>query len=101
MAWPASPGGRHNCHCCCCCAALACPTWGGAAAAADADASRWRLPLPHTRNAAAVLQRYVKCPLDLQQLQLEIVINEDTEREAQRQVIKVRACAVQAASCQA
>lgn len=36
-----------------------------------------------------VLQRYVKCPLELQALQLEIVINEDTERETQRQVLKV------------
>jgi hypothetical protein len=35
-------------------------------------------------------QRYVKCPMELQQLQLEIVISEDTERETQRQVLKVR-----------
>lgn len=36
------------------------------------------------------LQRYVKCPLELQALQLEIVISEDTERETQRQALKVR-----------
>lgn len=36
-------------------------------------------------------QRYVKCPLELQALQLEIVISEETERETQRQALKVRA----------
>lgn len=35
------------------------------------------------------MQRYVKAPLEVQQLQLEIVISEDTERETQRQVLKV------------
>jgi len=40
-----------------------------------------------------VLQRYVKCPLELQALQLEIVISEETERETQRQVLKVSSCA--------
>jgi hypothetical protein len=35
----------------------------------------------------------VKAPLELQALQLEIVISEDTERETQRQALKVRSCA--------
>lgn len=40
---------------------------------------------------SASTQRYVKCPLELQALQLEIVISEETERETQRQALKVRA----------
>lgn len=36
------------------------------------------------------LQRHIKAPMELQQLQLEIVISEDTERETQRQSLKVR-----------
>jgi hypothetical protein len=35
------------------------------------------------------LQRHIKAPMELQQLQLEIVISEDTERETQRQSLKV------------
>lgn len=47
----------------------------------------------HGRFRLSVVQRYVKCPLELQALQLEIVISEDTERETQRQALKVRSCA--------
>ena len=38
------------------------------------------------------MQRYNKCPLDLQQSQLEIVVSDDVERDAQRQSLQVSIC---------
>lgn len=43
----------------------------------------------HAAICILLLQRYVKCPMELQALQLEIVISEETERETQRQALKV------------
>jgi hypothetical protein len=45
---------------------------------------------PSLSASPAVLlpQKYTKCPIDLQQLQLEIVISEDSERDVQRQSLQ-------------
>ena len=44
--------------------------------------------LANNNRPSSLPQKYTKCPIDLQQMQLEIVISEDSERDVQRQALR-------------